>query len=69
VQTHRQPSYLTTSGRRAIVAEMVRSAAVTTDDPVLIVDVLDYVSAAVLRLAGVDPEAGLEILATLWRTP
>lgn len=60
------PPMLTTSGRRARAAAMIRAAAVATDAPELVADALDTVSGLVLAIVGVDPEAGRAILAALW---
>jgi hypothetical protein len=62
------PQMLTTSGKRAPAASMIRAA----DRPVpaaLVGDVLDATAAAVLRVAGVDDETGRAVLTALWESP
>lgn len=58
--------HLATTERRSRAAVLVARAAVATDDPVLVVDALDLIAAAILDLAGVDPEPAVEVLAVLW---
>lgn len=57
--------------RKAAAVALVAgaAAAVVTDDAGLVVDALDVTAAAVLAVAGVDPDAAREILGTLWAGP
>lgn len=62
--------YLTTAGRRAQVAVALDDVlAVDIGAALLLADVLDQVSAAVLRAAGLADAAAVEVLALLWRGP
>lgn len=62
---------LSPSGQRAVAAQMVRTA---TDNPrtvdvgtaVLLVDLLDALSAAVCDHAGLSRDASRSVLAVLW---
>ena len=59
------PRMLTTSGKRALAASMIR-AADRAVPAVLVADLLDATTAAVLRVAGVDDETGRAVCASLW---
>jgi hypothetical protein len=59
------PRMLTTSGRRALAAAMIKAS----DRAVLaalVADMLDATAAALLRVAGVDDETGRAACAALW---
>jgi hypothetical protein len=60
--------YLTTSGRRAVAAEMIDTAGGNVTDGLYASELLDLLAGVVLRLAGVDDEAARSILASLWGT-
>lgn len=59
------PAMLTTSGKRALVAAMIR-ASDRAVPAALVADMLDATAAAVLRVAGMDDETGRATLAALW---
>ena len=58
--------HLATTERRSRAAVLVARAAVATDDPVLVTDALDLISAAIFAVAGVEPEPAARVLAVLW---
>jgi len=58
--------FLAVSGRRAVAAEMVDAASGHVTDGLFVAESLDLVSGVLLRLAGVDDNAGRAVLATLW---
>jgi len=60
--------HLATTERRSRAAVLVAQAAVATDDPVLVTDAIDLISAAIFAVAGVDPEPAVRVLAVLWGT-
>lgn len=59
------PRMLTTSGKRALAAAMIR-ASDRAVPAMLVADMLDATAAAVLRVAGVDDETGRAVCASLW---
>ena len=58
--------HLATVERRSRAAVLVAQAAVTADDPVLVTDAIDLISAAIFTVAGVDPEPAVRVLSVLW---
>jgi hypothetical protein len=58
--------YLATSGRRAMAAEMVDAAGSAVTDGLFVAEAVDLLSGVLLRLAGVDDDAGRVVLASLW---
>lgn len=58
--------YLAASGRRAMAAGMVDTAGGAVTDGLYIAEALDLLSGTLLRLAGVDDDAGRTTLAALW---
>ena len=58
--------YLTVSARRALAAEMIDTSGGAVTDGLYAADLLDLLSGVVLRLAGVDDDAGRATLAALW---
>jgi hypothetical protein len=51
---------------RSRAAVLVARAAVATNDPVLVVDAIDLITAAILHVAGVHGESAVQILMVLW---
>ena len=58
--------HLATTERRSRAAVLVARAAVATNDPVLVTDAIDLISAAIFAVAGVEPEPAVQVLAVLW---
>ncbi len=58
--------HLATAERRSRAAVLVAQAAVAADDPVLVTDAIDLISAAIFAVAGIDPEPAVHVLAVLW---
>jgi hypothetical protein len=56
---------LTTTARRVLASSMVHAANAAVDG-MLVVDALDAVSSAILRVSGLDDPAALAVLSWLW---
>ena len=59
------PRMLTTSGKRALAASMIRAADKAVPG-MLVADLLDATAAAVIRVAGLDDDTGRAVCASLW---
>ena len=63
------PQPLTTTGRRAEVAGVMARHVVFPISAMFVAELLDAVSAALLRTAGLPDEAARAALDTMWRLP